>query len=87
MVSQKVTIKNPTGLHLRPAGILCKEAMKYKSLITFKSRDSVANAKSVLSVLGSCVKSGDVIEFTCEGIDEQEALQALIAAVESGLGE
>ena len=26
MVSQKVTIKNPTGLHLRPAGILCKEA-------------------------------------------------------------
>ena len=25
MVSQKVVIKNPTGLHLRPAGILCKE--------------------------------------------------------------
>ncbi len=35
MVSQKVTIKNPTGLHLRPAGILCKEAVKFKSLITF----------------------------------------------------
>ena len=31
MVSQKVIIKNPTGLHLRPAGILCKEAMKFKS--------------------------------------------------------
>ena len=27
MVSQKVVIKNPTGLHLRPAGILCKEAI------------------------------------------------------------
>ena len=37
MVSQKVIIKNPTGLHLRPAGILCKEAMKFKSLITFSS--------------------------------------------------
>ena len=35
MVSQKVTIKNPTGLHLRPAGILCQEAMNFKSLITF----------------------------------------------------
>ena len=34
MVSQKVVIKNPTGLHLRPAGILCKEAMQFKSLIT-----------------------------------------------------
>lgn len=87
MVSQKVTIKNPTGLHLRPAGILCKEAMQYKSLITFKYRGNVANAKSVLSVLGACVKSGDEIEFTCEGVDEQEALQALVSVVENGLGE
>ena len=53
MVSQKVVIKNPTGLHLRPAGILCKEAMQFKSLITFTFRDSTANAKSVLSVLGA----------------------------------
>lgn len=87
MVSQRVVIKNPTGLHLRPAGILCKEAMKFKSLITFSFRESTANAKSVLSVLGACVKCGDEIEFTCDGDDEQEALQALIVAVESGLGE
>ena len=87
MVSQRVIIKNPTGLHLRPAGILCKEAMKYKSLITFSFRESTANAKSVLSVLGACVKCGDEIEFVCEGDDESEALQALINAVDSGLGE
>ena len=66
MVSQKVVIKNPTGLHLRPAGILCKEAMQFKSLITFKFRENTANAKSVLSVLGACVKCGDEIEFVCE---------------------
>lgn len=87
MVSQKVIIKNPTGLHLRPAGILCKEAMNYKSLITFNFRESTANAKSVLSVLGACIKSGDEIEFVCEGEDEEEALAALVAAVENGLGE
>lgn len=87
MVSQRVVIKNPTGLHLRPAGILCKEAMKFKSLITFSFKESTANAKSVLSVLGACVKCGDEVEFTCDGDDEQEALQALIVAVESGLGE
>lgn len=87
MVSQKVVIKNPTGLHLRPAGILCKEAMQFKSLITFQFRDSTANAKSVLSVLGACIKSGDEVEFFCDGEDEQEALKAVIAAIESGLGE
>ena len=87
MVSQKVFIKNPTGLHLRPAGILCKEAMQFKSLITFSFKGSTANAKSVLSVLGACVKCGDEIELTCDGQDEQEALDALVKAIESGLGE
>ncbi len=87
MVSQKVMIKNPTGLHLRPAGILCKEAMQFKSMITFSFKGSTANAKSVLSVLGACIKCGDEIEFTCEGEDEQIALKALVGVVESGLGE
>lgn len=87
MVSQKVVIQNPTGLHLRPAGILCKTAMQFKSLITFTFENTTANAKSVLSVLGACVKSGDEIEFICEGVDEKAALAAMIEAVESGLGE
>lgn len=87
MVSQKVVIKNPTGLHLRPAGNLCKEAMQFKSSITFGYQGNIANAKSVLSVLGACVKCGDEIEFFCEGEDEKEALKALITVVENGLGE
>ena len=87
MVSQSVVVKNPTGLHLRPAGNLCKEAIQFKSLITFSFRDTTANAKSVLSVLGACVKCGDEIEFCCEGADEEEALQALVKAIENGLGE
>lgn len=87
MVSGKVKVKNPSGLHLRPAGILCKEAMKYKSLITFQYTDGTANAKSVLSVLGACVKCGDEIEIFCEGIDEKEALEDLVVAIENGLGE
>jgi phosphocarrier protein len=87
MVSQKVTIVNPTGLHLRPAGILCKEAMQFKSHITFHYKENVANAKSVLSVLGACIKSGDEIELVCDGEDEDEALKTVVMAIESGLGE
>ncbi|MCI5516990.1 HPr family phosphocarrier protein [Roseburia sp. MUC/MUC-530-WT-4D] len=87
MVSQKIKIMNPTGLHLRPAGNLCKEAMKFKSLITFEYRNNVANAKSVLSVLGACIKSGDEINLICDGEDEEEALASLVKAIEEGLGE
>lgn len=87
MVSQKVVIGNSTGLHLRPAGILCKEALKFESRITFGFKGHTFNAKSVLSVLGACVKSGNEIELICEGKDEESALEALIAVIESGLGE
>ncbi len=88
MVSQKVKIKNPTGLHLRPAGILCELAMNYKCKITFKTDNHYeANAKSVLGVLGAGVKSGEEIEICCDGIDEVEALATLVKSIEAGLGE
>ena len=88
MVSGKVTVKNPTGLHLRPAGTLCKQAMQFKSSITFHyGSGNTANAKSVLSVLGACVKCGDEIELFCEGEDEEEALQFLVNSIQTGLGE
>ena len=73
MVKAKIKLKNPTGLHLRPAGILCNEAVKFDC--------------SVLSVLGACIKSGDEIEFICDGKDEEEALSAMLKIVDDGLGE
>ena len=76
MISKKVTIKNPTGLHLRPAGLFCKMALEYESKITFHCR-----------VLGACIKSGDTIEIVCEGKDEEKALEAMVELVESGIGE
>ena len=50
-----------------------------------RHKDGSANAKSVLSVLGAGVKTDDEIEITCEGIDEQEALDAILELFASGL--
>ena len=87
MVSQVVTIRNATGLHLRAAGVFCQTAMRYGSKITFKLRGDESNAKSVLSVLGACVVAGDELELICDGPDEQEALEGMVSLVENGLGE
>ncbi len=87
MVTKEVTITNPTGLHLRPAGILCEEAMKYKCLVTFQYGPNEANAKSILSVLGACIKNGDRIVLRCDGEDEEEALEGLVSVIENKLFE
>ena len=77
MVSQKVKITNPTGLHLRPAGIFSNIANKFECRITFEYENSIANAKSVLSILGAGIKSGDEILLICEGEEEEKALKAI----------
>lgn len=89
MVRKKIVIDNHTGLHLRPAGTFCKAAIQFESKITVqkitKNENVTANAKSVLSVLGACIKDRDEIEIICEGEDEEEALQEMIRVVENEL--
>lgn len=52
MVCQKVKIKNPAGLHLRPAGKLCDEAIKYKSKISFQRGTMITNVKEPFECAG-----------------------------------
>ena len=87
MITKKVKITNPTGLHMRPAGIFCNKASGFECSVRFRYDNTMANAKSVLSVLGACIKSGDEIVLECEGPDEKEAMEAMVKAIEDGLGE
>ena len=85
MVSVELQLQNPSGLHLRPAGILCKAATKFQSHITITTADGTeANAKSVLS---ACVKSGDRITLSCDGNDENAALKELELVIRERLEE
>ena len=87
MVSKKVTVINPSGLHLRPAGVLCQTAMKFKSSSIIESGDKKIIAKSVLNVMAAGIKCGTEINVICEGADEDEALAAITQAIENSLGE
>ncbi len=87
MVSRVIQVVNPTGLHLRPAGILCQTSMKFKSRIIILHKNKEINAKSVLNVMASGVKCGAEIEVQCTGEDEAEALEAVCHVIETGLEE
>lgn len=87
MVSRKVTVINPSGLHLRPAGMLSQTAMKYKSTTILECKEKRIVAKSVLNVMAAGIKCGTEINVVCEGPDEEEALDGVCEAIETGLGE
>ena len=72
MVERKVTVVNPTGLHLRPAGLLCQTSMKFDSKVMIFYKEKEINAKSVLNVMASGIRCGDEITVHCDGPDEKE---------------
>ena len=43
MISKKLTITNPTGLHLRPAGMFCKTALDFECKVTFRHNNTEGN--------------------------------------------
>ncbi|MCI8764672.1 MAG: HPr family phosphocarrier protein [Lachnospiraceae bacterium] len=87
MLSKTLTIVNPSGLHLRPAGVLSQTAMKFKCDVLIECGEKRIIAKSVLNVMAAGIKSGTEINLICDGEDEAAAMETLSQAIESGLGE
>ena len=87
MLSKKLTVVNPSGLHLRPAGVLSQAAMKFKSDVIIECGEKRIVAKSVLNVMAAGIKCGTEINLICDGEDEAAAMETVSKAIESGLGE
>ena len=90
MVSKQTTIINATGLHARPASVFVAEAKKHGCAVTIKDVDkdtAPINAKSIMMILAAGLDTGAKVEIACDGEGEQEALDALVALVDSGFGE
>lgn len=89
MYSKEVIIRNPTGLHARPASEFVATAKKYESkvLIHRSGTEKLSNAKSVIVLLSQGLCQGESVEICAEGVDEQAAVDALVALIEGGFGE
>ena len=85
--SEKVTLQNKLGLHLRAAAELVKVANKFKSQITAGRGMQNVNAKSLLGLMTLAASKGTELEFTAEGEDAKEALAALRHLIEQNFKE
>ena len=87
MISKTLTVVNPSGLHLRPAGVLSQTAMKFKCDVIIECGEKRIIAKSVLNVMAAGIKCGTEINLICDGEDEEAAMKTMTEAIEGGLGE
>ena len=85
------TVRNPSGLHARPAAMFVRTAAGFTSKITLENLDrdggAPIDAKSIIAVMSSGVSKGHTIRVTAEGADEDAAIETLEAFIVSGMGE
>ncbi|WP_448119961.1 phosphoenolpyruvate--protein phosphotransferase [Pseudomonas veronii] len=88
--SARIALANAHGLHARPAKILAQLAKSFDGDIRVRIVDGAVGAVSVKSLsklLSLGARRGQVLEFVAEPTIADDALPALLAAVQEGLGE
>ena len=87
MFVKDVTVQNKVGLHARPATFFIQKANEYKSSIWIEKEERRVNAKSLLGILSLGIVGGTTIRIIADGSDEREAVDGLVALVDSGFAE
>jgi len=79
------TIKDQLGIHARPAGMLVKEAKKFSSAITIRSKNGQSDVSKILNLMAMGIKYGDIITVQADGKDEEAAISAMKTLVTNNL--
>lgn len=90
MRTVEVVVRNPSGLHARPAALFTQAAATFMARITVENLDrgkGPVDAKSILFLLTAGVSRDQRIRLTADGPDEDAALDTLLELIEGGLGE
>jgi phosphotransferase system HPr (HPr) family protein len=86
MVEKTFVVTAEEGLHARPASLLAKACMKFKSTLSlYKGEDKtkIYQPKSILSIMTIGAGKGDTVTITADGEDEVYAMEQLTALFES----
>ena len=72
------TVKNPQGIHVRPANMIVKLAKGFSdTAITVSCNGREAKAAALMKLMGLGVKAGHKVTITTEGANEDAAIIAM----------
>ena len=80
------TIKDPLGIHARPAGMLAKVAKGFgDTVVTVTKGEKTVKAIQLMKLMGLGIKTGETVTIAAEGPDEDAAIEAIRAFFEENL--
>jgi len=78
-----VVVRNPQGLHMRPAMAFARIANRFRSAVTVRRQDRVANGRSMVQLMTLAAPLGTELVLEVDGEDAAAALPVLVAALEA----
>jgi phosphocarrier protein len=82
-----VTIRNRKGLHARASAKFVKCAESFQATVRVTRDGQTVGGTSIMGLMMLAAGPGSSIEIEAEGAQAPEAIEALVALVESGFGE
>jgi phosphocarrier protein len=87
MLEREIQIVNKLGLHARASAKLTQAASSFQAEVWLARNGRRVNGKSIMGVMMLAAARGTTIQIEVEGLDEAEAMQALVALIEDKFGE
>ena len=87
MISQSVMVVNQLGMHARAAAKFVHVATRYQARVRVSQNAREMDGKSIMGILLLAAAQGSMITITADGTDAADAVNALVALVQSGFGE
>lgn len=87
MIKKNITISNKLGLHARASAKLTKMAGSFPCDVWMRKGERRINAKSIMGVMMLAAGMGSEVEIETDGVQEQEAMDALVALIDGKFGE
>ncbi len=81
--TRRVTVNNPHGLHLRPAGMVAKLCRKFESQIEISKGNLRVDARDVLAIVTLFAEKGSELELHVSGTDAITAISELAELISS----
>lgn len=89
MANGHATIINRLGLHARPAMSFVQLANSFCATVQVRRTDSDewVDGKSIMQMLLLAATHGTILEITCEGSDDHQALADIVKLISRGFDE
>lgn len=83
MAQLTYTIKDKSGIHARPAGILVKKAQEFTSSVTITKGEKTVDLKKLFALMSLAIKQDDTVVIKADGSDEDKVIETIKELMES----